>query len=168
MRSLQFFRILSIMMAVFVTINLSAQSDLPTTQIKTLDGKNVTIQDYIKPGKITVISFWATWCAPCKKELDAISEVYEDWQKLYGIELIAISTDDSRSSSKIKPMVEQKGWEYTILNDQNQELQKAFNFQAVPQTFLIGADGKIAWTHSGYVPGDENELEEKIKEEVNK
>jgi len=167
MRSLKLIKVLSFVAFLFITASVSAQSDLPTTQIKTLDGKNVTIQDYIKPGRVTVISFWATWCAPCKKELDAINEVYEDWQKQYGVELIAISTDDSRSSSKIKPMVEQKGWEYTILNDQNQELQKAFNFQAVPQTFLIGQDGKIAWTHSGYVPGDENELEEKIKELMN-
>lgn len=150
----------------FLSQSSFAQSDLPTTRIKSLDGKSVTLQDVVKPGVVTVISFWATWCAPCKKELDAINEVYKDWQKDYGVELIAISTDDARSSSKIRPMVEQKGWEYTILNDQNQELQKALNFQAVPQTFLIDQSGKIVWTHAGYVPGDENELEEHIKELV--
>jgi len=168
MRIQKNFNLFFIALVIFYSGALSAQSNLPTTQIKSLDGKNVTLKDYIKDGKITVISFWATWCAPCKKELDAINDLYEDWQKTYGVELIAISTDDSRSSSKIKPMVEQKGWEYTILSDPNQELQKAFNFQAVPQTFLVDQSGKIVWTHSGYVPGDENELEEKIKELANK
>jgi len=156
----------SVLFLTLFALSSNAQSSLPSTQIKTLDGKRVTLQEVIQPGIVTVISFWATWCAPCKKELDAISDLYPDWQKEFGIELIAISTDDARSSSKIKPMVEQKGWEYTVLNDQNQELQKALNFQAVPQTFLVDQAGKIVWSHAGYVPGDENILEAKIKELV--
>jgi len=59
-------------------------------------------------------------------------------------------------------MVETKGWEYTVLADSKQELQKAMNFQTVPQTFLLDAEGNIVYTHSGYNPGDEFELEEKI------
>ena len=153
---------------IYFSMDISAQSNLPSSQIKSMDGKNVTLQDYIKPGAINVISFWATWCAPCKKELDAIKYLYEDWEKLYGVNLIAISTDDAKSAAKIKPMVEQKGWKYTILSDPNQELQKALNIQVVPQTFLIDQNGKIVWTHSGYVTGDEFELEDQIKELVKK
>lgn len=159
---------LTVCALIMLPLGVFAQSNLPTNQVKSMDGRNVTLQDYIKPGAVTVISFWATWCAPCKKELDAIKDLYPEWEKLYGVNLIAISTDDSRSAAKIKPMVEQKGWKYTILNDSNQELQKALNFQAVPQTFLIDQSGKIVWTHSGYVAGDEFELEDQIKLLVNK
>ncbi len=162
MRYLNFMKLVVFALIMFPG-GVFAQTNLPSNQIKSLDGKNVTLQDYVKPGAVTVVSFWATWCAPCKKELDAIKYLYDDWEKLYGVNLIAISTDDSKSAAKIKPMVEQKGWKYTILSDPNQELQKAFNFQAVPQTFLIDQSGRIVWTHSGYVAGDEYELEDQIK-----
>ena len=108
------------------------------------------------------MSFWATWCSPCKRELDAIADMYEDWQEDYDMELIAVTIDDSRSMAKVPALVETKGWEYTILSDSKRELQKALNFQTVPQTFLINASGEIVYTHSGYNPGDEIELEDKI------
>lgn len=135
---------------------------VPSIDVKTLEGKTVNIQDYVGNGKIVVMSFWATWCSPCKRELDAIADMYEDWQEDYDMELIAVTIDDSRSMAKVPALVETKGWEYTILSDSKRELQKALNFQTVPQTFLINASGEIVYTHSGYNPGDEIELEDKI------
>ena len=138
-------------------------SGIPSVDIKTLEGKTVNIQDYIGQGKITVISFWATWCSPCKKELDAISDIYGEWQSEYNMELLAITVDDSRSLTKVPAMIETKGWEFTVLSDSKSDLRKALNFQAVPQTFLLDENGDIVYSHSGYTPGDEFELEEKIK-----
>lgn len=138
-------------------------STIPSVEVKTLDGKTVNIQDYIGNGKITVVSFWATWCSPCKRELDAIAEFYPDWQEDYNVELVAVTIDDSRSLAKVPAMIETKGWEYTVLADVKQELKKALNFQTVPQTFLLNQKGEIVHTHSGYSPGDEYELEEKIQ-----
>ncbi len=137
-------------------------STVPSIDIKTLEGKTVNIKDYVGQGKITVMSFWATWCSPCKRELDAIADIYPDWQEEYGVELLAVTIDDARSMAKVPGLVETKGWEYTILADSKRELQKALNFQSVPQTFLIDAEGNIVYTHSGYNPGDEIELEDKI------
>lgn len=135
---------------------------LPDVEVKTLDGKSVNIQDLVGNDKITVISFWATWCSPCKKELDAINEVYLDWQEEYNVELLAITIDDARSLAKVPAMVESKGWEYTVLSDAKQDLKRALNFQTVPQTFLINQEGEIVYSHNGYNPGDEFELEDKI------
>jgi len=144
------------------TTAVAQNSTIPSVDIKTLAGKTVNIQDYVGKGKITVISFWATWCSPCKRELDAIAEIYPDWQEEYDVDFLAITIDDARSMAKVPSMVETKGWEYTILADSKQELQKALNFQTVPQTFLLDAEGKIVYTHAGYNPGDEIELEDKI------
>lgn len=136
---------------------------IPSVTIKSLDGTSVDIQDYTGNGKITVISFWATWCSPCKKELDTISKMYPEWQKKYNMELIAVSIDDERSLKRVPKLVESKGWPYTILSDTESALPKALKFQTVPQTFLVDQDGEIVYSHSGYTEGDELELEEKIK-----
>jgi len=153
------------MMSAF-TFNNAPTTDgntLPSVDVKTLDGKTVNIQDFVGKGKVTVISFWATWCSPCKRELDAIAEIYPDWQEDYDVELLAVTIDDARGVAKVPAMVSSKGWEYKVLSDSKQELQRALNFQTVPQTFLLNAAGEIVYTHSGYSPGDEFELEEEIK-----
>lgn len=154
---------LVLVVACLFTMQLSAQQTLPSVEVKTLDGEVVNIQDFGKNGKITVISFWATWCSPCKRELDAIAEIYEDWQADYDMELVAISTDDARQLAKVKPLVDSKRWEYVILSDSQQQLQRAMNFQTIPMTFLLDAEGNIVYSHNGYSPGDEYELEDKIK-----
>ncbi|HMQ60297.1 MAG TPA: TlpA disulfide reductase family protein [Flavilitoribacter sp.] len=147
----------------FFVLSLTAQNRLPDAEIKTLEGQTVNLADYGKTGKVTIISLWATWCTPCKKELDAIAELYPEWVEKYGVEYVAITIDTQRQLAKVKPMVETKGWEYTILSDANNILGNLLNFQTIPQTFLLNKQGEIVFTHSGYVPGDEYELEEKIK-----
>lgn len=157
-------RVLFTFIAICFSFFMIAQTALPPVQIKTLDGKTIDVQSLATRGKPVIISFWATWCSPCKKELDAVSEVYEDWQKEYGVDLVAITIDDARALPKVKPMVETKGWKFEILSDVNGDLKRALNFPSVPQTYLLNKEGKIVYTHSGYVPGDEDELEKHIKE----
>ncbi len=161
---MKFTHFLAFILSISFATGINAQKTLPSVEVKTLDGKSINIQEFGKKGKITVLSFWATWCAPCKKELDAIADVYEDWKKKYDVEVVAITIDDARALPKVKPMVEQKGWKYTILSDANQDLQRALNVPSVPQSFLLDEKGNIVYSHSGYVAGDEDELEEKIKE----
>ena len=94
---------------------MSAQSEFPSINITTLDGQTINTNQLSKDNKVTIISLWATWCVPCLKELDAINEVYPDWQDETGVELIAISVDDSRTINRVRPMVNGKSWEYQIL-----------------------------------------------------
>lgn len=168
----QFFAILGVffVLTAFSVSNVPADDGhtLPAIDVKTMDGKTVNIQDLVGNGKITVISFWATWCSPCKRELDAIADIYPDWQEEYGMELLAVTIDDARGVAKVPAMVASKGWEYKILSDSKQALQRALNFQTVPQTFLLNEAGEIIYTHSGYSPGDEYELEEEIKKAAGK
>jgi len=143
---------------------LSAQKTLPNVSLKNIDGESIEINEYSENGKITILSFWATWCSPCKKELNNISDLYEDWQADYDVELVAISMDDQRNSSKIKPTVNGQGWEFTVLLDVNEDLKRALNFQSIPYTIVIDKSGEIVYEHTGYVEGDEYELEDVLKE----
>ncbi|MFB1039362.1 MAG: TlpA disulfide reductase family protein [Polaribacter sp.] len=143
-----------------------SQITIPNINLNTLSGKSVKIQDEISKDKITILSFWASWCVPCINELDAISEVYEDWQEDFNMELIAISTDDARTQKRIRPMVNGKGWPYKILLDKNQELKRALNISTIPQIIIL-KDSKVIYIHSGYSPGVEDEFYEIIKENSN-
>lgn len=141
----------------------SVNKKLPNVTIADLQGKPINIQEFAANGKTTIISFWASWCAPCKRELDAISELYPTWTSEYNTRLVAITIDNARTLTHVKPILEEKGWEYDILVDSKQELQQALNFQVVPQTFVVDTEGNIVYQHEGYAPGDEYELEKVIK-----
>ena len=136
---------------------------LPNITIADLQGKPVNIQEFAAGGQTTILSFWATWCSPCKRELDAISELYPVWTSEYNTKLVAITIDNARALTQVKPLIQEKGWEFDVLVDSKQELQQALNFQAIPQTFVVDKDGNIVYQHEGYTPGDEYELEKIIK-----
>ena len=141
---------------------------LPSINIKSLEGKLINTDDFKNDGKPIVISFWATWCKPCAKELSAIAEVYDDWQEETGVKLIAISIDDTRSMSKVAPYVNSSDWDYEVYLDSNSDLKRAMGVSTVPHTFLINGEGKIVWNHKGYIDGDEEELYEQIQHLVTK
>ena len=145
-----------------LSLSVFAQRAVPSAGLKKLDGSAFDAAQLGKTGHPVIISFWATWCSPCKKELDAISEVYAEWQEKYGVEVFAVTVDDARTAPKVGPMVEQKGWKYTVLLDTNQDFQRALGFDTVPHSFLIDKNGNIVYEHNGYVSGDEVELEEEL------
>ncbi len=156
--------ILSLFVIAFFTVSSFSQNrTLPSVKVKNLKGSLVNIQTIENDGNPIVISFWATWCKPCKKELNTIAEVYEDWQEETGVKLVAISIDDSRSSSKVKPYVNSSGWEYEIYLDPNRDLSRSLGVSTVPHTFLLDGKGNIVWEHRGYIEGDEEELLEQIE-----
>jgi thiol-disulfide isomerase/thioredoxin len=141
----------------------TAQNDLPNVDLTSIDGKSVVLKAATQKEGITIISLWATWCVPCIKELDAINDVYEEWQEETNVKLIAVSVDDSRTVKRVKSMVNGKDWDYTVLLDINNDLKRALNASSIPLTILV-KDNKIVYEHSGYSPGAELELYEKIKE----
>ena len=80
------------------------------------------------------------------------------------MKLVAVSIDDARNSKKVKPKVLGYGWTYQILLDENMDLARAMNVNNPPMTFIVDGTGKIVWSHQGYTPGAEEELEAKLKE----
>ena len=134
--------------------------EVPAVEIKNLDFDNVMTDAVIKneTGGPIIISFWATWCSPCKRELNNIQEVYEEWQEETGVKLVAVSIDDSRNMSKVPTYAYGQDWDYLVLMDPNHEFKRAMNVHNVPHTFLLDKQGKVVWQHNAYSPGDEDEL----------
>jgi len=154
---------LVLLFSLILSFNAFSQDNLPNIDVKSLDGNTVNIQEVTNKDHVVIISLWATWCVPCIKELDAISDVYDDWQEETNVELIAVSVDNSRTVKRVKPLINGKGWDYQILLDTNNDLKRALGASTVPLTLVI-KNNKIVLRHSGYSPGSEDELYEKIKE----
>ena len=141
---------------------------IPNVTLKDVNGNEVKTGEISNDGKPIIINFWATWCSPCKRELEAINEVYDDWVDETGVVLYAVSIDDEKTKPRVKPYVDGKGWDYVVLLDPNSDFRRALGVNNPPQTFLVNGDGKIVWTHNSYSPGDEEELYEKLLEVAKK
>ena len=145
-------------------VSLGAYAQLPSVQLKDLEGKTVNTAELSNDGKPFVISFFATWCKPCNRELKAIHEQYADWQEETGMKVIAVSIDQAQNINKVKPMVDGEGWEYEVVLDPNSEFRRAMGVQMIPHVFIIDGKGKIAESRSGYTDGAESHLIEKVRE----
>jgi peroxiredoxin len=140
-----------------------AQHQMPNIALKNLKGEIVKSNlDFQKKDVLYVFSFWATWCAPCVQELDAISDVYSVWKSKINIEVIAVSVDDARTEKRVKPLVNGKGWEYTILLDTNQELKRSLSIANVPYIVVV-KNNQIVHIQNGHAAGGEMEFFEKLK-----
>jgi len=140
------------------------QSDLPRVDIKDLSGKTISTSSLLDGDSPVILSFWASWCSPCIKELDAISENLEDWQDEVDVRVIAISIDDSRTSMRVGPLADGRGWEFDVYLDSNGDLKRAMNVVNPPHTFVINTLGEIVYQHTAYAAGDEEELFEQVKQ----
>lgn len=141
-------------------------AQLPSVSLKTMDGKTVNTSELSNDGKPFIIDFFATWCKPCNRELDAIGEVYVDWQKETGVKIFAVSIDQAQNINKVKPLVENHGWEYEVLLDPNSDFKRALGIQMIPYVLIVDGKGNIVYKHNGYTDGAETELIEKVRELV--
>ena len=155
-------KLLFLMLAVMVGVGASAQS-LPDVKIENQEGKVISIRDVVD-GTPMIISFWSTTCKPCIMELNAINESLYEWLDEVDMKVVAVSVDDARTLSRARAMTQGQGWDdYTCLYDKNQDLKRAMNVSLTPHTFIVDGKGNIVYSHSGYTPGSEQELFEKIK-----
>lgn len=147
----------------FLVASLTVHAQkFPLVSLQTIDNKSVSSADIVEKTGLVVISFWATWCIPCINELDAISEVYDDWHDELDFSFYAIATDDARTKNRIRPMVKGKAWPYDILIDDNQDLKRGLNITAMPHVVVMN-NGEIVYQHTGYTQGAEEELFETLK-----
>lgn len=150
---------------VFISVATFAQNtELPTTAVRDINGKKINFNETIEKGKVTLISFWATWCIPCKLEITNIKAKLPEWQKEADFNFMTVSIDDARATALVKSYAKTQGWTFPTYLDPNSDLKRSLNFQNVPFSMIVDQNGKIVYQHTGYEAGGENEVWEKIKE----
>ena len=146
---------------------LGCRAQLPSVTLRTMDGEVVTTDTLSNGGRPFIIDFFATWCKPCNRCLDAIADVYDEWVRETGVRLIAVSIDQAQNINKVRPLVDSHDWPYDVLLDPNGDLKRALGVQMIPFSLIIDGDGKIVYKHNGYTDGDENEILPLLKSLVN-
>ncbi len=156
--------ILSAIVACFTLVQVQAQEILPHTEVRTLKNQKVAFNTLFEPGKVTLVSFWATWCVPCKKEIANVKELMPEWKQEVDFDFMTVSVDDSRSSAKVASYAAAQRWDFPTYLDPNNDLKRSLNFQTVPFSMIVDGEGKVVYMHNGYEEGAENEMFAKLKE----
>ena len=153
------------LLTVALLISATAFAQVPSVTVENAKGEAFNTKSLLDEGTPMIVSFWSTSCKPCIRELDAVYDALPDWLDEVKFRVVAVSTDDSRLLAKAKSFAEGRGWgeEYTLLFDKNQDFMRAMNVSVVPHVFVIDGKGKIVYSHTSYVPGNELELLEAIK-----
>lgn len=152
-----------ILTAVVALIAIAAQAQIPSVTLKDTQGNTINTAELSNDGKPFIISFFATWCKPCMRELDAINDNLIDWQEETGLKVIIVSIDDGQNVAKVKPLVDSKGWDYYTLLDPNGDFKRAMNVQMVPSMFIYDGEGKLVDSRTGYADGSEEHIIELLR-----
>ena len=155
----------NILLSLALLVSAVAAAQVPSVTVENAKGESFDTSLLLEEGTPMIVSFWSTSCKPCIRELDAIYDALPDWLDEVKFRVVAVSTDDSRILAKAKSFAEGRGWgeDYVLLFDKNQDFMRAMNVSVVPHVFVMDAKGKIVYSHTSYVPGNELELFEAIK-----
>lgn len=126
--------------------------------LKDLAGKTVKLSDL--RGKVVLVTFWATWCGPCKKEMPELQKFQKEHEDK-GVEVLAVNIDDFNSRSKIKPFLEENDLRIRVLLEDPAQLT-GYDYSGIPALYVIDREGRIAHARTGY----DAQLKEKLAHEI--
>lgn len=142
---------------------ISAQAIFPADlKLSNVDGSPGESVRFARAEGPTIVAIWATWCAPCKQELDAYATVYTKWQETYGVEIYAVSVDQGRAAKKVPGLVAEKGWPFPVLLDVEQALMSRTGIMAIPQMYIVDSEGEIVYKQKGFEPEDLAKVEAEL------
>ncbi len=139
-------------------------ANVPALPLKDVAGKTQYLTDYIGNGKVVVMSFWATWCQPCRQELAILEKLYRK-HKEEGLEIVAVNSDGVDGQSEVRSFVMQQGWSFPVLLDTETRVAALYNpRKAMPMMHIFDRQGKVVYSHSTFQPGEAAALKAKVLE----
>ena len=130
----------------------------PDFTLKSRSGKNLRLADF--RGKVVMINFWATWCAPCRQELPHLNALYKKY-KSKGFVLLGVNLDNDPAAAR--KMADEFKVSFPVLFDPEQKTGKLYRLKAMPSTVILNRSGKVRHVHLGYKPGYEKEYDKQVR-----
>ncbi len=160
-------KLLGALLSIFAASSLASSGltgqSAPDFVLKNAAGENLRLSEY--RGDVVMINFWATWCGPCRQEMPLLDELYGRYQRV-GFSLLGINIDDD--FRRAMAMVNELGVSFPVLFDENKEVSKLYEVEAMPVTLLLDRQGTVRHVHHGYKPGYEqnylNEIRSLLRE----
>ena len=145
------------------TVSTLAASSLqgqvaPDFVLRSATGENLRLSEY--RGDVVLINFWATWCGPCRQEMPLLDDLYGRYQRV-GFNLLGVNIDED--SRRAMQMVQELGVNFPVLFDENKEVSKLYEVEAMPVTILVDREGIVRHIHHGYKPGYEEKYLTEIR-----
>lgn len=124
----------------------------PDLTLETLSGREINLAE--QEGKVILVNFWATWCAPCRKEIPDLIDLHSEMED-DGLMVVGIAVDEE-GESVVKPFVEKQNVNYPIVIDTTRTIESHFEaMYGLPTTYLINPDGQIVRRVLGIFPVEE-------------
>ena len=146
------------------TVASAETTPAPEFTLRDIKGKKVSLLDF--KDRVVFISFWATWCAPCKSEMPHLQAFHEELEDK-GLTILSISIDNSKDASRAKAYIKENKYNFTVLLDKQTTVVSLYNpSKKVPFSVLINKEGNIVWTKTGFHAGEEVEVKNLILKEL--
>ncbi len=133
-------------------------SPAPDFTLRSVGGPNLRLAE--QRGRVVMLNFWATWCAPCREEMPHLSRIHDKYQAS-GFTLLGVNVDDNASNATT--MATKLGLKFPVLLDTDKTVVKLYAVTSMPSTVLIDRDGQLRHVHKGYKSGDEDSYEQLMR-----
>lgn len=130
----------------------------PDFTLTTREGETVQLADL--KGKVVMINFWASWCAPCRQEMPFLDEMYKDFSRA-GFVLLGVNLD--QNSAAAEKFLADVPVTFPVLMDPKGDVAKLYNNRAMPSSFFVDREGQLAYLHMGYRPGEEEKYRQTVR-----
>jgi thiol-disulfide isomerase/thioredoxin len=109
-------------------------------------GEDVTLTS--QHGKVVILTFWASWCGPCKRELP----ILENAQRAVGKDRLVVFAVSHKDKPEALAAIKKpaSNWQINVMTDRNEHVARLYAVSAIPHLFMIGRDGKVVANHLGY------------------
>jgi peroxiredoxin len=136
---------------------LDAGARLPEIGLTDLSGKRVDVASL--KGKVVLVDFWATWCAPCKQEMPVLERLYQKY-KDRGFTVVGVSVD--QESTNVGSFLKQLKVSFPIVHDKVHEVANRFHPPRMPSSYVVDRNGVVRYVHGGFRSGDDAKLESEL------